>query len=78
MCLLTRCDFLNHCPMKPLVISQSLSKLDMFTLMFYIYVFHNISFVNGGGNQSFGFLVGEHKNEQLSKDGWGEGEGGQN
>ena len=67
MCLLTRYDFLNHCPMKPLVISQSLSKLDMFTLMFYIYVFHNISFVNGGVTRVLDFWEGGRGREDQTR-----------
>ena len=63
MLLLIRDGFLNHCLMTPVVICQPLSKFNMVTSV----VSHTmcpILFISvNGGNQSFGFLVGEHKRE---------------
>ena len=60
MLLLTRDDFLNHCPIQPLVICQTLSKFYIFTFCcFTCNVFHIIFSLNesefwipGGGRQT--------------------------
>ena len=49
MLLLTRDGFLNHCPMKPLVMCQPLSKFEYVHFCCFTYsVFHIIFSINGG------------------------------
>ena len=59
--------------MKLAVVCQSLSKFIMFSfVVLHTMPFIVFSFLNGGGNKIFGFLVGEQKRGgQLSKlGGW--------
>ena len=65
--LLTRDGFLNHCPMKPLVICQPLRKFDMFTFVVSRIVCSILFFSVNEGNQSFGFLTGKRKGEIFQK-----------